>query len=690
MQCEKLFSFRFASPVHRLIKGRVGEVSVQSKESRRNQSYAKRFTRIAFPVALLLSIIPLIIGFFMPQMALVYLISVYIVVFLTIFGVCVILLGFQNPVARRLVIVVAVTSFFGALAHYWLLIETLFLGLPIAYPNGSTYLVALANIVILGGFVFVAIEQRRRTWKQVSGYVLIILLFLASILFIYQMNLTFNPPIIPAIGTGLRILVGFFTAIFAWTFYFNQNPPEEIIGPLNRMLLVLASLLLVVGYTAFAFQYATGHQMISSFYYAGSISDSLLLFAVFTLLIAVLSIFSETMENMATIRPLSIKYEVVTRVVLILSIIVTLTLIATIAITLTGRVLLVSLLPSQWIVSLQTIGLGLLMGFIVILFIGASIAYYLARMLNRPLENLQSETVAVTEPGIISYTEPPGLMFSELQSVSDSYTALVEELGRVRAELRRFTITEHRAQTPSRSQLGRLDYYLAILSNTVSNHIQSILSLTELGGTTTNQDEQQHVLRMIQSEIAEIEYLIKSIQLLRMIDADALPKLSQIDLCAIMPRLINELQELVPESLSQITLSLPEQKCFVIANEYVSSIFQNLLRLTLEQDVGGPATIEVKFSKISEYGVGYWLTEIAHPKWVLPDVEKALLFRADSEQPQKANPSLLLVPALVECFRGKFRISNIVTDDPRYGTVFHVLLPQSTRKRIQRQEKESE
>ena len=117
-------------------------------------------------------------------------------------------------------------SFLGVLAHYWLLIETLFLGLPITYPNGAAYLAALANIILLGGFAIVAIEQRRRTWKQVGGYVLIILLFLACILFTYQMNLTFNPPILPAIGTGLRILVGFFTAIFSWTFYFNQNPPK--------------------------------------------------------------------------------------------------------------------------------------------------------------------------------------------------------------------------------------------------------------------------------------------------------------------------------------------------------------------------------------------------------------------------------------------------------------------------------
>ena len=148
-----------------------------------------------------------------------------------------------------------------------------------------------------------------------------------------------------------------------------------------------------------------------------------------------------------------------------------------------------------------------------------------------------------------------------------------------------------------------------------------------------------------------------------------------------MTRLINDLQELIPESASQITLVLPEQKAFVLVNVYVAQFFQPLLRLALERDVGGPASIEVTFSKVKEYGNDFWQIDISHSKWVLPDIEKVLLFRTDPEQPQKANPSLLLVPALVEYFRGKFRVKNIIIDDPQYGTVLQVLLPQATGRR---------
>ena len=650
--------------------------------SHRFQNYETKLMAIAFPFAFLFTIIPFVIGFFIPQIASVYIINAYIIVFLTIFGVCLALLGFHNTVAKRLVLIIAITSFLGALAHYWLLIENLFFGLPITYPNISGYIAAGANIVMLVGLALVSFEQRRRSRRQIVGYLLIILLFAVCILSVYQLNLTFHPPIFPAFGSGLRILAAFFTAIFAWTFYFNQNPPREVIGRISRLLLVGASLILILGYTVFAYQYAMGWMNVASFYYAGSISDSITLMAIFTFLIAVLAVFSETLENMVDSRPMSIKYEMITRILLIVSLIIVMTLTSTIAITLTGRVLLVFLAPIDALLALQTIGTGLLMGFATIVLVVSGVGIFLSRWLYRPLELLEEETASVTDPGIISYTEPKGLVFTELQGVSDSFAELMKEISRVRAELRRFTITERRQRTPSTSQLAKLDYYLAILNNSVTSRIQTILTLSEIGRNTSNAEEQTHVFDMIQTEINEIEYTLKSIQLLRLIDTQALPEFSRLDLGPIMTRLITDLQELIPESANQISLALPETKAFILANTYVAHIFQPLLRLALERDVGGPAIIEVSFSKVEEYGNNFWQIDISHPKWVLPEIEKVLLFRADSEQPQKANPSLLLVPALVDYFRGKFRVKNIVIDDPQYGTVLQVLLPEASSRRV--------
>jgi hypothetical protein len=665
-------------------------VSQNINRSQWFRSYSQKFVVIAFPIAFILSIIPFIIGLFDSQIALTYLLSAYIVVFLTIFGVCLILLGFHNQAARRLALVVAITSIIGVFANFWLLIETLFLGLQVTYPTGSVYLAAIANLVLLVGFALVSIEQRRRSWRQIGGYLLITILFLICILTAYQLNLTFNPPIFPTIGSGLRILIGFLTAIFAWSFYFNQDPPKEVIGQLSRFLLVLASLILLVSYTVFAFQYASGYTMIPAFFYSGSFSDITTLFAIFTFLIAIITIFTETLEKMATIRPISIKYPVVTRVVLILSLVVVLLLIGTIAIAITGQVLRVYLSPPDLTVALHTISLGLITGLVVLIVMSGGAAYYLSRELYRPLEGLEAETAAVTEPAIITYNEPPALLFTELQEVSDSYASLVEELSRLRAELRRFTISEPRLRTPSTSQLTKLDYYLAILSNSIANRIQSILSLSELGGSATTQEEDKHFFAMIQAEVNEIEDTMKSIQLLRLIDAQALPEFTRVDLCSTITSVINELQELIPESSSQITLSLPEQKCLVMANKYLGQIFHSLLRLALEQDVGGSATINVTFSLVTEFEVEYWQTEIAHPKWVLSDVEKVLLFRSDPEQPQKAIPNLLVVPALVDYFRGKFYAKNIVLDDPRYGTVFQILLPSAKTSRSRKKRSPNE
>ncbi|MFX1317671.1 MAG: hypothetical protein ACFE9D_12355 [Promethearchaeota archaeon] len=655
--------------------------------SRWFRSYNQKLVAIATPIAFLLAVLPLVIGFFTPQIAGVYLINAYIMVFLTIFGVCLALRGFHNQAARRLVFIVAGASFLGALAHYWLLIETVFFGFPIMYPNVSAYITIIANLILLVGFIVVSVEQRRRSKQQITGYLLITFFFAACILSTYQMNLIFEPPILPAIGTGVRILLGFFTAIFAWAFYFNTDPSQEVISRFSRLMLVVSSLFLILGYTAFAYQYAMSWQAVSVFYYAGSLSDSVTLFAIFFFLISVLTIFGKTLENMATIRPMSVKYEDITRVLLLLSLLVVMTLIATITVSLTSHVLLVFLSPMDAMFALQSIGIGLLIGFVIVGLIVGGIGYFFARLIYQPLEQLEIETSAVTEPGLISYQEPAGLVFTELQGISDNFTNILNVLSRVRTELRRFTVIERRPQAPSKSQLVKLDYYLGILNNSITSGLQSILSLSEVGQSTSNPEERLEVLNLIHSEINKIQNILQSVQLLRLVDIQALPEFSRTDLGSVITQIINELHTLFPESVSQISLSLPGSKAFVLVNEYVTQIFRPLFQLVMTQVGGGSTTIGVTFSEVTELGIEYWQVEISHPKWVLSDLEKVLLFREDVEQPQKANPNLLLVPALVEYYRGKFRVTNIVIDDPQYGTLLQVLLPKANQSRVRKPRK---
>jgi hypothetical protein len=445
-----------------------------------------------------------------------------------------------------------------------------------------------------------------------------------------------------------------------------------------------ASLFLILGYTVFAYQYAMSWQDAATFYYAGSPSDAVILFAIFFFLIAVMTIFGKTLENMLTIRPMAIKYEIITKIILIISLFIAITLIATIAITLTGRVFLFFLNPIDAMIGLQTVGIGLLIGFGLIGLVFGTISYYLARIVYRPLEHLEEETAAVTEPGVISFQEPAGLVFTELQGISDNFKSVLLELGRVRAELRRFSVIDRHPRTPSTTQLAKLDYYLAILNNTMTNRIQSIMTLTEIGQGTSNPDERMHIFTSIQSEIDEIRFLLRSVQLLRLIDIQALPEFQRINLSSVITKIINELHTLFPESASQLSLSLPDKEVFVLANEYVSQIFQPLFRIVLEQAVGGPATIDVTFEEVKELGIEYWQVDISHPKWVLPDIEKVLLFREDAEQPQKANPRLLVIPALVKHYRGQFQVTNIVIDDPQYGTRLQVLLPKAKQSRRRR------
>ncbi|MDO8056821.1 MAG: hypothetical protein Q6361_08165, partial [Candidatus Hermodarchaeota archaeon] len=210
--------------------------------------------------------------------------------------------------------------------------------------------------------------------------------------------------------------------------------------------------------------------------------------------------------------------------------------------------------------------------------------------------------------------------------------------------------------------------------------------------TSSESSELNRIFEQIQTEVQQTQQLLKSVQLLRLIDAQALPEFARIDLRTIIPRLLTELRELVPESASNFNLALPDRPCHVRANEYLDHIFLPLFRLVLEADMSGSANIDISISKIIELDVEYWQTEISNPKWVLTDVEKSLLFRFSPEEPQRGNPTLLVAPLLVEYFRGKFRIENRVPEDAQYGTVLRVLLPIAKQARItsHRRQRDSE
>ncbi len=651
-------------------------MSLFSSRSQWFQNTTQRVVALAYLVAGILSLTAFLIGLTFLSISPIYLAILRLVYSIALFGLALPFLNHQNRMIRLLYLTIALSGFLALVSSVWFIIETFYLGLPILYPNSSVYLEAITNILILLGLFAISGERRLRERTQILGYFVMVLFFIASIILIYITNLQLNPPVFPAIGAGVRLLLSFLILVFAWGFLFTKEPNYSSYGWLSRLLLVLAGILLMLSRTLFALQYASGFSLLGSFYYAGSLSDAITVFSEFTFFIAVLGFFAETSENTTQSRAISLRYVAGLTIFSLLSFILLTFLTATIAIVLVGRVIPVFLPPPQAIVAIQTIGYGLIIAVGVILSIGGIITTFLINLIGQPLEKMDAQVAAVTEPGTITYEEPSQLIFTELHSLSDSFRNLVDEIKRIRTEFRRKLSTAQAAPPSPTISEPMAKLYCSILEREIANHLQVILTnaekllIDEGTSTTTKQYANQIV-----NTITDIQDTLHVIQLIQRIDDQGSLDLHRINLNSLITKVTKEIEPQLKTRSAQIALNTPDKLPDIFANHYLKDALTILLKFAINHDTRDKPVIDIKLSQILELSKTYWQIEIIAQGWVISDTEKIQFFEFVSQEPQIIDPKLLLVSKIVESFKGQIRVENRIPDDPQFGTKISIILP---------------
>ncbi|MFX1561783.1 MAG: hypothetical protein ACFFDP_00555 [Promethearchaeota archaeon] len=639
-------------------------------------SQNRRLISIAFPIATALSVLSIAIGVFASPFALPYLSGAYMLSNLAIFSLCLPLLRLQNSNARRLMLTFTIMGLLRIISSIYLIIETLVLGVPISFPSISLIIETIANITLILGLVLVSSEQRKRSYKRILGYLLLCILFGICIFSVYLTNIAFHSPLFPAIGAGIRILLSLLTAVFAWSFFFNKDPPHLLIGPLGRLLILLASIIQLLGHTLFAFQYAANFTAISLVLYAGSESDVILIFAQFVLLIAIFSIFIEIIGAKSGPRPISYRYSAGLTTLIVSLLVGTILAVTIIAITLIGQILLVFISPMETTVAVQAIVWGLLLGVGIIIVFGGFLASTLSKLIMRPLEKLDVQVQSLSTPTFVTFHEPPDLVFVELQSISDSFRALIDRLRRAHSELRTLSPPQRRDAFSQQKRVTDVDSDYRYLYNEVSNYCQIILTNAELMAEGLGKDSRaKDYIRKITSNVEEIHNILTTIQTLRRIEAREFPDISLVNLKTVLSDVITELNEAFKQKKIQIKLRAPKAGCKVLANDFLIDLFTIILQNAIQQDSHADVVVEILVSKIIELGKIYWRTMITSYGWILTDEEKDTIFSRDLSQYRTTGPDLVKAAAFAEAFQGKIRVADRVPGDHRYGSVFIVLLP---------------
>jgi hypothetical protein len=629
----------------------------------------------ALPIAAALSLGSFITGALFPSFALAYLVGAHLLANLALCALSFSLFGLRDRRGRWLSLTLAFTGLVGALGSLWLIGETLILGLPTVFPTVFLIIDSLGNAILIVGLAAVSVGQHRRSRARPVGYLLLSLLLLACIFVIYQANLVDNPPVLLALGLGGRIVLSFFSAVFALSLFFSQRPPLEIVRPSTRAVLVAALVLQLLARTLFALQCTETHTALSSFFLVGSPSDVLILFAECVLLTGGLAFFTQILEVMPAARPATIKYGVASRTLWLTTLAAAVLVTATTALALVSRVLPVFLSQADTMLALHTIAGGLVLGVVIVLLTVGVVASAMAHLMARPMQELSGEIDEVSQRGLTSYQEPRNLVFAELQSVSDGYHQLLEALRRSRSQLRAPDPFAHR-EAGKQAEAPAADFYSAVLEYQVSTTSEMIQRSAEaLAHTVDDKAETNRRLKDVIAATEQLQEVLRVLQSLRQVEAGEIPEVSSKDLGNILRQVVEETKERYAQRALRISLQLSEPHPRVLANDLLTDIFTSVLRSIVRNDANEEVVIDVAVSQVQEVEIAYWQTVITSHGWIVPDEQKDTMFQRDARQAHTATPSLLLAKALTEALHGAFRTGNEVPYDQRYGTAFAVLLP---------------
>lgn len=639
------------------------------------QSGSQRMIAGALPIAATLSLGSYLTGFLLPSFTLAYLVGAHLLANLALCALSLPLFGLRDRHGRWLSLTLAFTGLVGVLSSLWLIGETLILWLPTAFPTVFLIIDSLGNVILIIGLAAASIGQHRRGRARLAGYLFLSLLFLGCIFVIYQANLVGNPPVLLALGLGGRVLLSFFSAVFALSFFFSQRPPLDLVGRATRAVLVAALVLQLLGRTLFALQYAEIHTAVSSFFLVGSPSDVLVLFAECVLLTGGLAFFTQILEVMPAARPAGIKYGAASRTLWLTTLVAAVLVTATTALALVGRVLPVFLAQADAELALHTIAGGLVLGIIIVLLTVGVAASAMAHLMARPMQELSDEIADTGQPGLTSYQEPRNLVFSELQSVSDGYRQLLDALKRTRSQLRAPDPFAHREPGKQTGTPGP-DFYSAVLEYQASTTSEVILRNAEaLAHTVDDKGETNRRLKDVIAATEQLQEVLRVLQTLRQVDAGEIPEVSSKDLGNILRQIVEETKERYGQRVLRISVQLSEPHCRILANDLVTDIFTSILRSIVRNDANEEVVIDLAVNQVQEAEIAYWQTVITSHGWIVPDEQKDTMFQRDPRQAQTATPSLLLAKALTEALHGALRTGNEVPYDQRYGTAFAVLLP---------------
>ncbi len=231
-----------------------------------------------------------------------------------------------------------------------------------------------------------------------------------------------------------------------------------------------------------------------------------------------------------------------------------------------------------------------------------------------------------------------------------------------------------------REAYNRAEFYKDVFAHDVSNILQGILTSVELCRMQKNNyDDLENLYDIIENQVNRGANLVSNIRKISSID-DREKALFPINTCDLIKKAFIEVRNIFPKKKIDFQLNSPTEEVFVIADELLLDVFQNVIYNAVKHNKSRSVEIDVIINKKEKAGKHYIEIQFVDNGLGIPDAQKRTIFQRGTIESKSFNRlglGLSLVKKLIETYNGQIWVEDKIKNDHTKGTNFIILIEES-------------
>ena len=228
---------------------------------------------------------------------------------------------------------------------------------------------------------------------------------------------------------------------------------------------------------------------------------------------------------------------------------------------------------------------------------------------------------------------------------------------------------------------SRAEFYKDLFAHDINNILQNILSSSELckyySNKINSEEKSRELLETIENQVKRGTTLVSNVRKLSKIEETEI-KTQQTNVNKVLKKVIDSLKNSYPSKKMDIKIEAQGNKQYVLANELLFDVFENILNNAVKYNENLMVEIIIKKSETHKNGENYLKIEFIDNGMGIEDVRKELIFKRaymEGKSVSGMGLGLSLVKRIIDSYNGYIWVEDRVIGDYKKGSNFVILIP---------------